>query len=130
MTKISTLIAFTTITVLVSAQDAPLPEKLSTLKTSYQAAVARATTPLTKTYLSELERLKIEYTKKGDLQAALAVDAELKLLVAANSPQMPLEASTDPGSSNAKLKSLLPSIRIDGDGEWKYGNFPVIFSQT
>lgn len=115
---------------LVSAQDAPLPEKLSTLKTSYQAAVARATTPLTKTYLSELERLKIEYTKKGDLQAALAVDAELKLLVAANSPQMPLEASTDPGSSNAKLKSLLPSIRIDGDGEWKYGNFPVIFSQT
>ena len=130
MTRFAVFLFCTAITLSLSAQDAPLPDKLSALKTSYHAAVSRATAPLTKTYATELERLKIDYTKKGDLSAALAVDAELKALAAANSPQKPGEEPTDPGSSKAKLKSLLPSIRIDGDGKWKYGNFPVMFTET
>jgi hypothetical protein len=61
------------------AQDtAAVPEKLQSLKASYEAAVQRATAPLTKTYIQELQKLKTEYTKAGNLQAAIAAEALLK----------------------------------------------------
>jgi len=87
----------------ISAQDAappPPPEKLVALKDSYQAAINRATTPITKTYLVELEKLKTEYTKKGDLASAIAVDDELKPLAA-------LQAS--PPTISERLKVPIPS---------------------
>ncbi|MEQ1860423.1 MAG: hypothetical protein ABMA13_10845 [Chthoniobacteraceae bacterium] len=56
----------------------PLTEKLKTLTSNYEAAVSRATAPLTKSYIAELERLKLEYTRAGNLQAALAADGLLK----------------------------------------------------
>jgi len=68
------LLAFSTTSMLVAQNDPVVPEKLSTLKSSYQATIKRATTPITKTYIAELEKLKTDYTKKGDLNAALAVD--------------------------------------------------------
>ena len=57
-----------------------LPPQLETLKANYEAAVARATTPLTDTYLRELDKLKAEYTKAGNLEAALEVDKILQSL--------------------------------------------------
>lgn len=58
---------------------APEPAKLGELRKSYQGAISRATAPITKTYLAELDRLKTDLTKKGDLQGALAVEAEIKM---------------------------------------------------
>ncbi|MCB1079172.1 MAG: hypothetical protein KDM64_15235, partial [Verrucomicrobiae bacterium] len=57
-----------------------LPPQLETLKANYEAAVARATAPLTDTYLRELDKLKAEYTKAGNLEAALEVDKILQSL--------------------------------------------------
>lgn len=65
----------------VFAEEAASPkavERLDKLTKSYEAAVERATDPLRKTYLAELEKLRTEFTKAGDLSSALAVDARIK----------------------------------------------------
>ncbi|MFZ2278001.1 MAG: hypothetical protein WAW39_09380 [Prosthecobacter sp.] len=63
----------------LSAQDSKaLPDKVVALKFNYEAAIQRATTPITRTYLQELQKLKMEYTKAGNLEAALATDAIFK----------------------------------------------------
>lgn len=54
------------------------PEKLARLRISYESAITKAITPIQKTYLAELEKLKLEFTKAGNLEAAIAVDAEMK----------------------------------------------------
>lgn len=61
------------------------PEKLTKLRGSYESAMSKATAPIQKTYITELEKLKIEFTKSGNLEAALAVDAELKTLAESSS---------------------------------------------
>lgn len=65
---------------LATAQDTtmPSPEPLERLTANYETAVERAISPLRKTYISELEKLKEKYTKSGELQNALAVDSALK----------------------------------------------------
>ena len=60
------------------------PQDLTKLKDSYKLAVERAIEPLEQKYLSELEKLKLRYTKDGKLQEALAVDAEIKALTVAD----------------------------------------------
>jgi len=56
----------------------PLPPKLTSLKAGYESALARATLPITQTYIQELQKLKTEYTRAGNLEAALATDKLLK----------------------------------------------------
>lgn len=59
----------------VQAQEqAELPEKARKLQQSYQAAAERAIAPLRATYIKELEKLKAEYTRAGDLKGAVSVD--------------------------------------------------------
>lgn len=57
-----------------TASTAALPEKLKSLQDNYNAAIARANAPITTSYIKELERLKTEYTRAGDLKAAVATD--------------------------------------------------------
>ena len=59
-----------------------IPDKLERLRGNYSNAVEWVVTPLKRTYETELQRLKLEYTKAGNLEAALAVDAEIKTLSA------------------------------------------------
>ena len=81
MTRISSYIFLTVVLISsASSEESPLPEKAQKLRESYRAAVERATSPLTRKYLEELERLKIEYTKAADLKGALAIEGEMKLL--------------------------------------------------
>ena len=54
------------------------PDKLTKLRGSYESAMTKATAPIQKTYTTELEKLKIEFTKAGKLEDALAIDGELK----------------------------------------------------
>ncbi len=87
--------------IFASAQEATLPPKALKLKESYEAAVQRATSPLTKTYVTELNKLKAEYTKAADLQGAIAIQEEIKRFEA------PTQSSPTAMPSNAKrLKSL------------------------
>jgi len=104
------------------AQDtAAVPEKLQSLKTSYEAAVQRATAPLTKTYIQELQKLKTEYTKAGNLQAAVAADALLK---SASDPAatLPVVAAGDAALSKmsvAQFKSWLSTVVITEQSGFK-----------
>lgn len=59
-------------------QPRELPEKVRSLKANYEAAVRRVVEPLTRTYQQELEKLKADYTRNGDLAAAIAVETLLK----------------------------------------------------
>ena len=88
---------------LASAQDSSLPERAQRLKESYETAVERATTPLTKTYITELTKLKFELTKKADLQGALAIERELSAR-GAITQQPPIgTATTAPASAKPIL---------------------------
>jgi len=75
MTNHIRTLAMLLIAATVHGEDLPL--NAQRLKESYQEAVENATTPLTKTYITELTRLKTQATKAGDLEGALAIDAEL-----------------------------------------------------
>lgn len=51
--------------------------ELDRLQTSYKEAVERATDPLTRTYLTELEKLRDSYTRSGNLTGANNVQMEI-----------------------------------------------------
>lgn len=68
------------ITWLHSEEGVELPPELRTLQKNYEAAVARATKPITHTYLQELERLKLKYGRNGLPQNALAVESVMSEL--------------------------------------------------
>ena len=82
----------------------PLPEKLQSLKKNYDAAVVRATAPLTRSYLQELQRLKLEYTRAGNLSAALTADALIK--AASDSAAVPMTAAGDAVLSAMNLEQF------------------------
>ena len=90
---------------LVCAQQPQLPDRAAKLKESYQAAVDRATQPLTATFLTELKKLKLEFTKSGDLQGALAIEAEINRLDSLKAPGVPPMGSASPATAK-RLKAL------------------------
>lgn len=53
-------------------------EVFSTLKSNFDKERSAALDPLTKRYVDSLHTLKLKYTQAGDLNSALAVDAEIK----------------------------------------------------
>lgn len=89
------------------AQDASLPEKAQKLRESYRAAIDRATAPLTKTYLAELQRLKIEYTKAADLKGALAIENEISLLSQAAKNDVSSPTVKDKLTKRESIKDLI-----------------------
>lgn len=94
------------------------PEKLNKLRGSYDAAITKATTPIQKTYIAELEKLKIEFTKAGKLEDALAVDQEIRKLIpaAAATPVMPDKIASPATQAGKKaLRTYLTS------NQWVYG---------
>jgi hypothetical protein len=103
-TNLALLFAFS-----LSTAWAQEPDRLRSLRDSYRSAVERSTTPLTKTYLAELEKLKTDLTKKGDLQGALAVDAEIKAMEpsAATPTSKSVEPSKDGRHVTASSKKLI-----------------------
>lgn len=59
----------------LSAEESPaLPPRLRTLQENYEAALARATLPITETYLKELDKLKAEFARSGDHASTLAAE--------------------------------------------------------
>lgn len=87
------------------------PEKLTKLRGNYESAMTKATAPIQKTYISELEKLKIEFTKSGDLESALAVDAELKTM--STQPGVPTaenKGTPKPATPESKVSPALTGI--------------------
>ncbi len=79
------------------------PEKLLKLRSGFEGAVTRAVTPIQKTYLQELEKLKTEFTRAGNLEDALAVADEIKKLAS--------ESTSSSAQATGTKKSLLSSLK-------------------
>lgn len=56
------------------------PSELTTSRANYQKALDRATAPIHEKYLQHLKRLQSEFTRKNDLDAALAIRTEIETL--------------------------------------------------
>ena len=128
------------ITLLVTSLFAADPEKLTKLRSSYESAMAKAAAPIQKTYTTELQRLKIEFTKAGDLEAALAIDAEMNRIsgtpeattTASKGPLADLVGSTWAGTGPAI--GTMVTFKADGvvealdkgapRGAWQWGTDP------
>eukprot|EP01031_Cornospumella_fuschlensis_P009253 gene9253-11368_t len=74
------------------------------LRTSYRAAVERATEPLTKTYLAELEKVRDLYTRAANLEAANKVQAEIDAIY----------TNPDFAKSASKLLQVVPQGHVLG----------------
>jgi hypothetical protein len=84
-----------------------LPDKLTALRESYVRAMEKVSTPVRRTYLQELQKLKDEYVKAGNLQAALAVDEEIKTL----NIQIPLPTT----NQSSLIGPKLATVQIQGE---------------
>ena len=102
------------------------PEDLGRLRDSWTRARAQATSPIDKKYADALSLLKVRFTKEGNLEAALAVDTELKKLTA-----FPAAFEAPSAEANTTLprkeregieNSLLGNWDLPGGG---YGEFRV-----
>jgi hypothetical protein len=111
------------LTLLASSIVAAEPDKLTKLRDSYEAAMSKATAPIQKTYVAELEKLKIEFTKAGNLEFALAVDAELKTLTGASPTDSNLTASPPVTGSKKSLSNReIEALRAALHGSWRLPN--------
>lgn len=105
-----------------SVSAAAEPEKLLKLRTSYEAAMTKAAAPIQRTYLQELEKLKIEYTKAGKLEDALTVSEELKKLAALASDNSGA-GQTDRKTNEVKLsKKEREALEAAFQGKWEWTN--------
>jgi hypothetical protein len=75
------------------AQSSPEPAELTKLRVSWSSAKAEAVKPLDVKYASALTAMKERFTKAGNLDAAIAVDKELKAVLAA--AEVTLKAQQD-----------------------------------
>lgn len=111
---------------LAAADEPSLPTKAQKLKESYQAALQRVTEPLTKTYLAELEKLKVEHTKAADLQGALAIESEIKVFRPVSSqPSQPTNGSANTAFLNSK--TTVEAVVLNTSWESRESNFHVKF---
>jgi hypothetical protein len=112
MTKPQILSAILTLaaTYMSQAEDPDISERLKALTANYEAAVDRAIAPLTKTYLNELNKMKLEYTRAGDLQSALQVESLIKKYTA--------EAPLTPISTEKPLPQVLSRMSIEQFKTW------------
>jgi hypothetical protein len=87
------------------------PNQLTKLRGSYDAAIQKATTPIQKTYISALEKLKTDFTKSGNLEAAIAVNGELQKL---KQPAIDVELP-----SGFTMKALAGEYTFESNKEYK-----------
>ncbi len=88
-----------------------LPDKVQALKSHYDAAVERATAPLTATYVEQLRKIKDEYTQSGNAPAALATENLLKELT----------TRTKPGQAVSSLDVPLSKMSLEQFKHWLTG---------
>ena len=106
------------LTLIATSLLAAEPDKLIKLRGSYESAITKATAPIQKTYITELEKLKIEFTKAGKLEDALSVDGEIKKLAPPSSPSVE-RASAPQGNISQTQKKALEDYLMSK--KWGYG---------
>jgi hypothetical protein len=111
------------------------PERLLSLRGSFERALERVTAPVRVQYRDELIKLKTEYTKAGNLEAALAVENELKERFPAPPPIS--NASSMPGGSpmmakvnvkNSVIARLVKGEKLYTESEYIWLAIPETFA--
>lgn len=110
-----------------------MPDKLVTLRANYERAIERAKAPINLQYRNALQRLRTEYTKAGNLDAALAVDKELKSRF--TDPSAPPSSSSLASRSYAKINAgnmtiskLAPGKKLYEESEYVWTSVPEAYS--
>jgi len=75
--RLTIIVSILSLTSVVTAQNTGEPKQLANLRESYTKARTAATAPIDKKYVDALVSMKLQLTKSGDLQGALAVEAEI-----------------------------------------------------
>jgi len=57
------------------------PQDLTILRDSYNRAIERATSPIQEKFITEMQKLKLRYTREGKLEEAITVDREINRLL-------------------------------------------------
>jgi hypothetical protein len=83
--RLKIIISIMSLTSVVTAQNTDEPKQLASLRESYTKARTAATAPIDKKYVDALGAMKLQLTKSGDLQGALAVEAEISKITALSS---------------------------------------------
>jgi len=113
---LSSIVVMFAISSMAQAPAKAQPDRLVNLRANYERAVERVTAPVTAQYRDELLKMKIEYTKAGNLEAALAVDDELKSRFTP-APQTSKSASAPSTAELAKVNvgtSVIAPLVIGG----------------
>jgi hypothetical protein len=115
---------------LAQAPAGTMPDRLVILRGNYERAVERVTAPVRSQYREELLKLKSEYTKNGNLEAALAVDTEIKERfpsappVSKNAPLTTSVKFANVDTLGNKLVPLKEGERIFGDADYAWLTIP------
>ncbi len=108
--QILTAVLAVLVTCISGAEETAFPERLKTLTANYEAAIGRATAPLTKAYLDELNKMKFEYTRAGDLKSALLVETLITKYTTETAPTAP--------AKDQPLPHMLTRMTIDQFKSW------------
>jgi hypothetical protein len=106
------LICLTEIPSSAQTDRSELSPKLKALQENYDAAVARAKDPITKTYINELEKLKAEYTRSSDLKSAVATDELIKVAQESLSGAGPKGTKTLADMNERQFRKWLSNVVI------------------
>ncbi len=96
---------------------AEAPPELVQARESYQKAKDQAVAPVERRYLESLIALRKRFTQKGDLEGALAIDAEIK-------SHQPVPANTTSTLATSTLGTV-PAPANPFLGEWLFSNSPT-----
>lgn len=131
---VASLVLISAVTSRAQAPAKPQPERLVNLRANYERAIERVSAPVSAQYREELQKMKLEYTKAGNLEAALAVDEELKTRFTpppstSRSGSAPSEgelAKVNVGSS--VIAPLLKGQKVCTEGEYVWVDIPEAYA--
>jgi hypothetical protein len=92
--------------------DVQLPDKLATLQAGYEGAIARATIPITQSYIEDLGKLKTDLTRAGNLEDAQAADAILKQALSPSPEEPSLSLPDRVATLKARYEGMIARARI------------------
>lgn len=87
------------------------PGELTSSRANYEKALDRATAPIHEMYLEHLQRLQSKFTRENNLDAALAIRAEIEKL----------EENTEAGTETARVALIEEPTEEESLQEWLQG---------
>jgi len=113
---------FCTIPIGAQCQSAEEPKELLDLRESFEKARSSALSPLEKKYVDALIGLRDRLTKRGDLQGALAVQAELSMM----EPTAAVPEAVDGKLRLARFKTIDEFFAWLNTTTWKSADGPTL----